>query len=142
MSDCLKMASQQPASIRKQTSYPVKYKLKVIAWYKTSGKNKHTMARQFQLDSKRLQEYLENEDRLQENGVGSAKKKRKVHEGGKPLSVDVDKAVLDFVYAPWDGLSLTWTSAGKTSNVRRNWAYLSHSKLPQCGSDAGSTETL
>ena len=103
--------------------------------------NKHTMARQFRLDSKRLQEYLENEDRLQENGVGSAKKKRKLHEGGKPLSVGVDKAVLDFMYAPWDGLSLTRTSAGKTSNVRRNWAYLSHSKLPQCGSDAGSTET-
>lgn len=33
------------AAKRKRTSYIVEYKLKVIAWYKENGENKHAMAR-------------------------------------------------------------------------------------------------
>ena len=75
----------------------MEYKLKVVAWYKANGENKHATARQFGLDRKRLREWLEKEDRLREKGVGVGKKRRKLPEGGKPLSAELDKAVLDFM---------------------------------------------
>ena len=84
-------------STRKRSSYTVEYKLKVVAWYKANGENKHATARQFGLDCKRLREWLEKEDRLRAKGVGVGKKRRKLHEGGKTLSAELDKAVLDFM---------------------------------------------
>ena len=76
----------------------MEYKLKVVAWYKANGETKHATARQFGLDRKRLREWLEKEDRLREKGVGVGKKRRNLHEGGKPLSTELDKAVLDFMF--------------------------------------------
>ena len=90
------MASQ-PVSTRKRSSYTVEYKLKVVAWYKANGENKHATAIQFGLDRKRLREWLEKKDRLREKGVGVGKKRRKLHEGGKTLSAELDKAVIDFM---------------------------------------------
>ena len=64
---------------KRQSSYTVEYKLGVLRWYQDNGANKHSTARNFGIDRKRLREWLEKEDRLRDNGVGAAKKKRKCH---------------------------------------------------------------
>ena len=70
----------------------------VVTWYKANEENKHATARQFGLDRKCLREWLEKEDRLRVKGVGIGKKRRKLHEGGTPLSTELDKAVLTRFY--------------------------------------------
>ena len=49
------------------------------------------------IDRTRLREWLEKEDRLRDNRVGAAKKKRKLNAGKEPLSLELDKAVLRFL---------------------------------------------
>ena len=54
----------------------MEYTLGVITWYRENGENKHATARNFGIGRKRLREWLEYEDRLRDNRVGAAKKKR------------------------------------------------------------------
>ena len=54
-----------------------------------NGENKHATARHFGIDWKRLREWLEKEDRLRDNRVGAAKKKRKLNAGKEPLSLEL-----------------------------------------------------
>ena len=69
----------------------------MLRWYQDNGENKHATARNFGIDRKRLREWLEKEDRLRDNRVGAAKKKRKLNAGKEPLSLELDKAVLRFL---------------------------------------------
>ena len=78
-----------------QRSYTIEYKLKIIKWYHENGENKHATARYFQVDRKRVREWLQKEDEL--NALrGDGKKKR--HLGSrKPMSHELDEAVLEFL---------------------------------------------
>ena len=59
-----------------------------------NGENMHATARHFGIDRKCLREWLEKADRLRDNQVGVAKKKRKLNAGKEPLSLELDQAVL------------------------------------------------
>ena len=82
---------------KRQWSYTVEFKLGLLRWYQDNGENRHPTARNFGIDRKRLREWLEKEDRLRDNRVGAAKKKRKLNPGKEPLSLELDKAVLRFL---------------------------------------------
>ena len=71
----------------------------MIRWYRDNGENKHAAARHFGIDRKRLREWLEK-DQLRENGVGAAKKKRKMNAGKKLLLLELDRELLDKGGAP------------------------------------------
>ena len=75
----------------------MEYKLGLLRWYQDNGENKHATARNFGIDRKRLREWLEKADRLRDNRVGAAKKKRKLNAGKEPLSLELDQAVLRFL---------------------------------------------
>ena len=73
---------------KRQSSYTVEYKLGLLCWYQDNSENKHATTRNFGIDRKRLREWLEKADRLRDNRVGAAKKKRKLNAGKEPLSLD------------------------------------------------------
>ena len=70
------------------------YKLGLLHWYQDIGENMRVTTRHFGIDRKCLREWLEKADRLRDNQVGVAKKKRKLNAGKDPLSLELDQAVL------------------------------------------------
>ena len=77
-------------------SFTVEYKLKVIKWYHANGENKRGTAKHFCVDPKRVREWLQKEDELKKL-KGCAKKKRCLRSSGRPLSPELDKAVLEYL---------------------------------------------
>ena len=47
----------------KKKSYRHEYKLKVIQWYQDNGRNKGLTSRHFQVDGKRIREWVDNEEK-------------------------------------------------------------------------------
>ena len=47
-------------------SYTVVHKLKVLGWYHANGENKHTTASHFQVDRKRINDWIKKEVNLQQ----------------------------------------------------------------------------
>ena len=82
------------AKMLRQSSYTVEYKLGLLRWYQDNGENMRATTRHFGIDRKCLREWLEKADRLRDNQVGAAKKKRKLNAGKEPLSLELDQAVL------------------------------------------------
>ena len=85
------------AQSRRVSSYTMEYKLSMLKWYHENGEDKHAASREFGIDRKRVREWLDKEDSLLSNQVGSAKKKRKLNAGKDPLSVELDHAVLEYL---------------------------------------------
>ena len=82
------------AKMSRQSSYTVEYKLRLLHWHQDNGENMRATAQHFGIDWKCLREWLEKADRLRDNQVGVAKKKRKLNAGKDPLSLELDQAVL------------------------------------------------
>ena len=81
----------------KHRSYTVEFKLSVIKWHKEKGESIRKTAREYQIDRKRIREWLKQEDELNSNSRGSDAKKRRISHGGEVISHEVDFGVLDYL---------------------------------------------
>ena len=77
-------------------SYSVEKKLEIIAWHMDNGASLHRTSKQFGVDRKNVREWIKNESILRMNDFGSAKKKRKIGSGQKPLSEEMDDELYNF----------------------------------------------
>ena len=82
---------------RKQDSYTVEFKILVVDWLRKNDRNVSKTAREFEIDRKRVREWDKNHDKLLENKTGQLAKKRKIGCGRKPLSVDLDVKLFEFL---------------------------------------------
>jgi transposase-like protein len=55
------MEERQPAKVQHQKSYPVEFKLQVLDWYYSNGKNKLKTATHFNIHTKRIRDWELNE---------------------------------------------------------------------------------
>lgn len=66
---------------RKRRSFSVELKLQAIQWHNENGQNVTKTAQQFDIDRKRVREWLSNEDMLRLNSVGQKKRMKKISAG-------------------------------------------------------------
>ena len=76
----------------KHRSFTVRYKLEAIDWYNTNGRNIAKTAREFNVDRKRVRDWLANEYLLRTNVWGAASKKR-IGGGTECASMELDIGV-------------------------------------------------
>ena len=62
-------------------SFTVQFKLNAIKWHQENGIIVSATARTFNVDRKRIREWLENEDLLRQNRIGKKSQLRKLHPG-------------------------------------------------------------
>jgi hypothetical protein len=80
----------------KYRSYTVTFKLEAIAWHRAHGGNVSRTAKEYNVDRKRIREWLENEDLLESNRRGKDAKKRRIGAGSSPISIDLEIEILDW----------------------------------------------
>ena len=66
----------------KHRSFNVKWKLNAIDWHRNNGEVISRTAREFNVDRKRIREWLAREDELRLHSRGSAAKLKRLHPGG------------------------------------------------------------
>lgn len=77
--------------------YTVEEKIRVVQWHRENGKNVSKTSRVFCVDRKRVREWNYNYESLLQNNVGSARNKRKLHNGREPMSAEVDNKAFEFL---------------------------------------------
>ena len=117
----------------------------MIKWYHDHCDNKHATARHFNIERKSIQNWVDAEEKLTKiRGVG--KKKRRLSHG-KPLSSELDVAVLDFL------ISERATGSAVSNKIKHyalkplSWHSLLHLvqpfhvvlRHPPCGSKGGKS---
>ena len=80
----------------KRKSYTVAFKIEVINWHMANGGFIKKTAREFEIDRKRVREWLQNEEELRQHLRGKAAKRRRL-QLGKPMSEDLDFSVLEYL---------------------------------------------
>ena len=94
-------------------SYTVETKLSVIRWHKDNQSSINNTSKHFDIDRKRVREWLLKEPELQANSVGAQKKKKRLSEG-TPRSLELDDQVLDYLLDERaDGMSVSNTQLMK-----------------------------
>ena len=73
-------------------SFTVQYKLQVIKWHTENGTSIRKTANHFNVDRKRVREWLNNEDHLRANMFGASAKKKHLR-APVPLNADLDMQV-------------------------------------------------
>ena len=86
-----------PHKCRHINSYTVQFKILVVDWLRKNDRNVSKTAQKFEIDRKRVREWDKNYDKLLENKTGQLAKKRKIGCGRKPLSVDLDVKLFEFL---------------------------------------------
>ncbi|XP_014678488.1 PREDICTED: tigger transposable element-derived protein 1-like [Priapulus caudatus] len=82
---------------RKMKSYTVAYKLEAIQWFK-DGNSKEATARKFNVDSKRIREWVKQEEKLRAANHGSNSKRRKLDGGGRrPLDENLETELVQWI---------------------------------------------
>ena len=84
-----------PYACSTRRSFTVEFKAKVLQWYHNNGENKHATAKYFKIDRRNLRTWLEKEADLTK--VRGERKKKKKLTARKPLSRELDEAVLDYL---------------------------------------------
>ena len=74
-------------------TYTVQFKVSVIDWHLAHRENISQTAREFEVDRKRVREWLANADKLRQHCHGRGKRMRRLHPGKAVLCEDLDRAV-------------------------------------------------
>lgn len=80
----------------KINSYTVAKKLEIIKWHKDNGSIIHRTSKHFNVDRKRIRDWLSKEEIFMANNHGKNKNLRKLTSGRKPLSEELDDALFEF----------------------------------------------
>jgi hypothetical protein len=80
----------------KHRSYTVKYKLDVIQWHRDNGAVISITARRFDVDRKRVREWIKQEDALTLNRRGKSSMMKRLHPGGQ-FNQEHDMIIVDFL---------------------------------------------
>ena len=78
-------------------SYTDDFKLDAIRFLDEHQGNVTLTAKEFGVDRKRIREWREPRNMLQQSMTGEKKKKRKLHQGREVRSIEIDQAVLLFL---------------------------------------------
>ena len=89
-------------------SYTVQFKVSVVDWHNANGANLSKTSREFEIDRKRIREWIANYDTLRLNCHGRGKRKRCLHDGAAVFSEELDRALYTYLEETVsDGLSLS-----------------------------------
>jgi len=78
-------------------AYTLDFKLAVVDWLHTNSASYRAAARQFRIDRKMVRDWVERKEFLRRAVLHYGPNKKKLHHGRKPFSLDLDKAVLDYL---------------------------------------------
>ena len=78
-------------------TYTVQFKVGVVDWHLAHGENVSQTAREFEVDRKRVREWLANADKLRQHFHGRVKRMIRLHPGKAVLCKDLDKAVYAYL---------------------------------------------
>ena len=81
----------------KNRSYTVTFKLQVIQWHRQNGGNVSETARNFNVDRKRVREWMGQEDVLLMHRRGAEAQKKRIGGGASAKSEELDALVLDWL---------------------------------------------
>lgn len=78
-------------------AYTLDFKLAVVDWLHSHSASYRAAARRFGIDRKMVREWVERKEFLRRAVAHYGPNKKKLHHGRKPFSLDLDKAVLDYL---------------------------------------------
>ena len=78
-------------------AYTLDFKLAVVDWLHSHSASYRAAARQFGIDRKMVRDWVERKEFLRRAVLHYGPKKKKLHHGRRPFSLDLDKAVLDYL---------------------------------------------
>lgn len=78
-------------------AYTLDFKLAVVDWLHSHSASYRAAARQFGIDRKMVRDWVEHKELLRRAVSHYGPNKKKLHHGRKPFSLDLDKAVLDYL---------------------------------------------
>ena len=78
-------------------AYTLDFKLAVVDWFHSHSASYRGAARQFGIDRKMVRDWVERKESLRTAVSHYGPNKKKLHHGRKPFSLDLDKAVFDYL---------------------------------------------
>ena len=78
-------------------AYTLDFKLAVVDWLHSHSASYRAASRQFGIDRKMVRDWVEHKEFLRRALLHYGPNKKKLHHGRKPFSLDLDKAVLDYL---------------------------------------------
>ena len=78
-------------------AYTLDFKLAVVDWLHSHSASYRAAAKQFGVDRKMVREWVERREYLRTAIIHHGPNKKKLHQGRKPFSPDLDKAVLEYL---------------------------------------------
>jgi len=78
-------------------SYTLDFKLAVVDWLHSHSASYRAAAKQFGVDRKMVKDWVERKEYLRTAIIHHGPNKKKLHQGRKPFSPDLDKAVLEYL---------------------------------------------
>lgn len=78
-------------------AYTLDFKLAVVDWLHSHSASYRAAARRFGIDRKMVRDWVERKEFLRRAVSHYGPNKKKLHHGRKPFSLDLDKAVLDYL---------------------------------------------
>ena len=80
----------------RRNSYTVKFKVSVVEWHRNNEASLHKRAKRFSVDRKHVREWCQKYSVLKGQTSGALGKRRRLTHG-KPLSVELDQKVFEFL---------------------------------------------
>jgi len=78
-------------------AYTLDFKLAVVDWLHSHSASYRAAAKQFGVDRKMVRDWVERKEYLRTAIIHHGPNKKKLHQGRKPFSPDLDKAVLEYL---------------------------------------------
>lgn len=82
---------------QRHRAYTLDFKLAVVDWFHSHNASYRSAARQFNIDRKMVRDWVERKEFLRTAVSHYGPNKKKLHHGRKPFSLDLDKAVFDYL---------------------------------------------
>ena len=79
-----------------KSSYTLQFKMGVVDWVESNKSSVRAAAKKFGVDRKMIRNWLSNKDKLKISLLMHGPSRKKMHQGSKPLSYDLDRQVLDY----------------------------------------------
>ena len=83
-------------SALRRNSYSIKFKVSVVEWYHNNEASLHKTAKRLSIDRKRVREWCSKYSVLKGKTSGALGKRRRINHG-KPLSLELDQKVFEFL---------------------------------------------
>ena len=84
------------ALCRRRRSFTVEYKIQAVKYLRANNCNVSKTAREYGVERVRIREWNKNYIKLAAENEGDRKKKRKLHVGRRPISIELDNAVYQY----------------------------------------------